>query len=266
MGIKTELTLTEVQKLFPSFALTQLIPTEDGIMDTTYIAKSVTEEYIVKKYERDIEEKIEFDKRLLEYLSSKGITTSKVLAQNDQWYLYTKLQGTTPKRGSLHHLQLLGRFVAKMHKETKNFQSQTLFLQNYPLQDLLHKEKQKEFYYYKKLSPLLNEKESVDGFIHGDIFTDNTLFYKNSVSLFDFIDGGDGNFAFELGVILISFNPSLRKSFSQILLQSYNQHAPRKITLDELYKNIKKAAQLYTLLRLMEQQNRKKAKELAKLC
>ena len=265
MGVKTELSLTQAQKLFKEFHLTQLIRTKDGVIDTTYIALGNDKEYIIKKYERDIGNKVDFDTKLLSHLHNKGLNVSKLLANKDGWYIYTKLQGSSPKTVTLQHLQKLGRFIAKLHQETKKFCTDRDFFSNYPLQNILQTNKSKHYFYYKKLFSLTQERIVREGFIHGDIFKDNTLFTQNSVALFDFIDGGDGNFAFELGVVAISFNPHVRKSFNTILLQSYNQHSPRKISFHEFEKNIKIAAKLYALLRLNHYQNTKKAKELAKL-
>jgi Ser/Thr protein kinase RdoA (MazF antagonist) len=266
MGIKSTIRLTEAQKLFENFHLTQLLPTHDGVMDTTYIALANNNAYILKKYERDISHKIAFDTKLLNELSRKGLNVPKLLATNNNYYLYTKLKGKSPKRAQLHHLQILGRFIAKLHQETKKHFAQRDFFENYSLQTLTQKYKTEYFYYYKKLASLTPKSSKTDGFIHGDIFKDNTLFDSNKIALFDFIDGGDGSFAFELGVILLSFNPSSRKSYTQILLQCYNQHAPRKIALEELKYEQKRAAQLYALLRLERSRNPKDLKELVKLC
>jgi len=266
MGVKTSLTLTQAQKLFPSFHITALQATEDGVMDTTYIAEAKDGEYIIKKYERAITHKIEFDTKLLDTLSRKGLNVPKLLVQNGEWYLYPKLRGESPKSITLAHMQKLGRFIARMHQVTQKFQTTPHFFTNYPLTQMLREHKAAHFYYYKKLCSLADEALLVDGFIHGDIFRDNTLFTNTKLSMFDFIDGGTGSFAFELGVVEISFNPANRKSFSQMLLHSYNQHAPKKLTLQELEENRKKAARLYALLRLHRHQKSKRAKELVKLC
>ena len=266
MGIKSTITLTEAQKLFESFHLTQLLPTKDGVIDTTYRAKSTAKEYILKKYERDIQERIAFDTKLLEHLSRKGLAVPKLLHKNKEWYLYTHLTGKSPQKAQLHHLKSVGRFVAQLHRETQYLCSKREFLKNYDIKKLLREQKIKNYFYYKKIQNLQTSAKHIDGFIHGDIFMDNTLFCSNKMALFDFIDGGDGNFAFELGVILLSFNPSKRKSYTEILLRSYNQNAPRKIALRELEEQRQEAAKLYILLRLTNRQNTKRAKELVKLC
>ena len=266
MGVKTPLSLTQAQKLFASYHITALQATQDGVMDTTYIAEAKDGTYIIKKYERDITHKINFDAQLLEKLSRSGLCVPKLLAQNGEWYLYTKLDGKSPKHITLAHMQKLGRFIARMHQVTQKLQTAPHFFTNYPLIQMLREHKAAHFYYYKKLCSLSDEPLCADGFIHGDIFKDNTLFTNTKLAMFDFIDGGSGSFAFELGVVLLSFNPANRKSFSRMLLHSYNQHAPKKLTLQELEENRKKAARLYALLRLHRYKKSKRAKELVKLC
>jgi homoserine kinase type II len=265
MGVKTALSLQEVQNYFPDFAIQKIEATTEGIIDTTYIALGKKESYIVKKYERNIQNKILFDTTLLEYLHTKGLNVSRLLATAHPWYLYKKLKGTSPKTIKLYHLQLLGRFIAQLHQQTKVFKNQDSFIQRYPIKSYLQESKRSSFYYYKKLSSLTRYKQECDGFIHGDIFKDNTLFDDNKVAIFDFIDGGCGSFAFDLGVILLSFNPHKRRSYTMMLLKSYNQTAPKKIKLQELKKKIQIAAKLYALLRIHNHKKTQKAKELAKL-
>jgi len=266
MGVKTPLSLTQAQKLFANYHITALQATKDGVMDTTYIAETNSGAYIIKKYERDITHKINFDAQLLERLSRSGLCVPKLLAQSGEWYLYTKLDGKSPKHITLAHMQKLGQTLAKMHSITDSIKTQKPFFENYPLKEILQQHKAKHFFYYKKLAPLQDTKLKNDGFIHGDIFKDNTLFDKSRLCIFDFIDGGSGSFAFELGVVLLSFNPHARRSFTRLLLQSYNQHVQKKLSLRELETHRKTAAKLYALLRMKHYQNTKRAKELVKLC
>jgi len=265
MGVKTEITLKEAQKLFKEFHLTQLRATTEGVMDTTYVAKSNTQAYIVKKYERELGDKIIFDAKLLELLHSKSLNVPLLLAQNGEWYLYTKLQGSEPQTILYPHIQALGRFLAKLHNQTAQLKTSEEFLERDRLTKELREIKSKHYFYYKKLASLHRLTQLCDGFIHGDIFKDNTLFEGNKIAVFDFIDGGCGSFAFELGVVMLSFNPNSRKSYKELLLKSYNQNAPKRVTLQELEENIKNAAKLYALLRISHHSNTNRAKELAKL-
>jgi homoserine kinase type II len=261
MGVQRKLNLQEAQQLFCDFNIETLTPTKDGVMDTTYLSKH----YVLKYYEREMGEKILQDAKLLEKLSQAQLNTPKYLAQSKGWYLYTRLQGKTPKNTQLYHIQSLARFMAKMHQETSKHQCSTLFLEQYQLKKTLYTLKKEFFYYYKELQTLQDIKEQNDGFIHGDIFCDNTLFEGGRIAVFDFIDGACGTFSFDIAVALVAFNPHKRHSFTQLFLNTYNQKAPKKIQKKELLVQIKVAAKLYALLRIKKHKTTTKAKQLANL-
>ncbi|WP_457744636.1 phosphotransferase [Sulfurimonas sp.] len=259
MGVKTTITLLEAQKLFPSFKIVSLQATTDGVMDTTYILDN----YVLKKYERDIQQKIQTDKKVLALLQRAALNVPTCVAQNKEWYLYEKLQGEMPKTLKLFHIQSLARFMSQMHKQTKKIQTKHLFLKNYEISELLKEIKQSHFFYFKKLHSLSNYSHPNDGFIHGDIFQDNTLFKKDKIAVFDFIDGGDGSFVFDIAVALLSFNPHNKKTFQTQFLKTYNQNAPYKISQKQLHQEISNAAKFYSLLRIHTHNNTHKAKLLS---
>jgi len=260
MGVKTPITLKEAQVLFPSYSLISLTPTQDGVIDTTYIL----DEFILKHYERDIEQKIQADKKLLTLLKKTGLNVPLCVAQNGTWFLYEKLHGKEIKNTQLFHIQSLARFMAKMHRTTHQYHSKQIFLQQYDLNASLKSIKSDFYFYYKKLLSLRNYKQKNDGFIHGDIFKDNTLFDKEKIAVFDFIDGGNGSFIFDVAVALLAFNPSKRQLYTNVFLNTYNQTAPFKITLSKLHEEVSCGAKLYSLLRILTHKNTKEAKKLAR--
>lgn len=261
MGIKTVITLHQAQQLFPSFHFKELRESSNGVVDTTYIL----DKYILKFYERDIQKRISQDAELLRHLNQASLHVPLLLAHNEKWYLYTRLQGEAPKAIKLFHIQSLARFMAKLHKKTLSTSCDRIFLDQYKIETMLCFTKKNFFFFYKKLESLKVFQMNQEGFIHGDIFTDNTLFHKNKIAVFDFIDSGSGEFVFDLGVALSSFNPYQRKLYTKIFLNTYNQLAPKKISHKELLENIKIASQFYALLRIDKYKNTKKAKELANL-
>jgi homoserine kinase type II len=258
MGVATEITLQEVQKLFPTFNISQLHKTSDGVMDTTYIL----DRYILKKYERDIKTKLIQEIAVLDKLQKNKLNVSSHIAHKGGWHLYKKLDGDKPKTIHYHHIQQLARFMAKMHKVDLKDVKLSSFNDAYNLNEILDFTKKNFFYTYKKLQTLYNYKMKNDGFIHGDIFKDNTLFYKNNIAVIDFIDSGYGEFAFDVAVSLIAFNPKQKKSINKVFLQTYNQYAPKKIDQKQLYMQISKASKFYALLRVEKYKNTIKAKEL----
>ena len=263
MGVKTKITLKEINTLFPTYNFTQLTPTKNGIIDTTYIIKNSLSVYVLKKYERDISQKIENDKAILNLLSMHNLNISTFLEEKNGWYLYTKLKGKTPKTIQLYHIHSLARFMAKFHNLSKKVKNTPSFLQHYEPKKMLASIKQSHYYYYKKFSLLTTLKQKHDGFIHGDIFKDNTLFDKKKIAVFDFIDGGLGEFSFDIAVALLSFNPKNKSLHVNTFLRCYNQYSRKKITHNELQKQLKTAAKFYALLRINHDKNTKRLKELA---
>ena len=261
MGVKRLITLEKVQVLFPEFTFTYLSPTTDGVMDTTYISDN----YVLKFYEREIKERIEYDAKNLQKLQSVRLHVPRLVATSKGWYLYEKLQGATPKSTSYFHITALARFLAKLHTITYKKKTPYRFLEEYNLGSILQNTQRNHYFYYKKLQSLQSFMMQEDGFIHGDIFKDNTLFDEQKLGVIDFIDSGSGSFSFDLGVSLISFNPKQKSSLQKLFLETYNQHAPKKITPKELQKAISDAAKIYALLRIHTYKNPQKAKLLANL-
>ncbi len=256
MGVLTHITLKEVKELFPSFKISNLTPTSSGIMDTTYL----TEQYVLKKYERKID--VNADIKLLKSLSV-SLSVGTCVAQNGEWFLYKRLKGSEPKTIKSYHIQALSRFLAKFHTQTQGMKCNSAFIKNYDLKEILNFTKSNYYFYYKRLQSLQNYKPKNDGFIHGDIFKDNTVFEKDKIGVFDFIDGGCGEFIFDVAVCLVAFDAKKHSSyFINLFLNTYNQKAPKKIRKEELIKTMEIASSFYALLRIEKYGNPNKAKEL----
>ncbi len=256
MGVITPITLKTVRELFPSYDISTLTPTTSGVMDTTY----TTQEFILKKYERKIDVNAEI--KLLSTLST-SLSVGSYVAQSGEWFLYKKLKGSEPKTIKNYHIQALARFLATFHKLTQGMKCNTIFIKSYDLQEILNFTKSNYYFYYKKLQFLQNYRPKNDGFIHGDIFKDNTVFDKDKIGVFDFIDGGCGEFVFDIAVCLIAFDAKKHSHyFINLFLNTYNQKAPKKIKKEELLKTMETASAFYALLRIEKYKNPKKAKKL----
>ena len=262
MGVITNISLKEVQELFPSYNLKFLEATTNGIVDTTLIVSNVEKSYILKKYERDISKKIISDTKLLSKLFERTLNVPILLATNRGWYLYKKLDGEMPRWINSYHIVSLARFMAQLHSETKNIQSDRDFIAEYNLKSILAYTKKEHYSYFKKLSFLQNYKAKNDGLIHGDIFQDNCIFEGSTIGVFDFIDSGSGEFLFDIAVALSAFNPSKRALYLNLFINTYNQKAPKKIVKKELLEMLKVASAFYALLRIDKYKNTKKAREL----
>lgn len=263
MGVKTEISLRKLNQIFPRYNFLSLMPTSSGIMDTTYIVLSKDKSYILKKYERDISDKIEDDKKLLNELKSFGLNVPVCLDENRGWYLYEKLEGSQPKHIQSFHIQALARFLAVLHLYTYKKSCNSNFIDSYEIDKILDYTRSNFFSYYKKLQFLKKYRSKNDGLIHGDIFKDNTVFNAKKIGVFDFIDAGCGSFAFDAAVALVGFNVKKYKhGFINLFLRAYNQHAPKKLSKEELLTQMQIASSFYALLRIYKYKNTSKIKEI----
>lgn len=263
MGVKTHLSLEALNRLFAAYEFSSLVATDSGVIDTTYIASCVQTSYILKKYEREIAQKVEEDKALLEMLHLWGLNVPRCVESSKGWHLYEKLQGRQPRHIRSYHIQALARFLAKMHQCTYKKKSPHKMMDQKEIASNLGYAKRNFYAYYKKLQTLQGYKAKEDGTIHGDLFKDNTVFDGEKIGVFDFIDSACGNFALDAGVALLGFDVRRGKSFFiSLFLGTYNQHAPKKLTKKELLASLDTASRFYTLKRIVHFKNTKKAKEL----
>ena len=129
MGVKSYISLKELNNIFKSYNFISLIPTSSGIMDTTYIANTQNNSYILKKYERDLKATIISNAKVLHQLKSIGLNVSVLLDAEKNWYIYEKLDGKEPKLIKTTHIQSLARFLAKMHNFTNKKSLEVDFIQ-----------------------------------------------------------------------------------------------------------------------------------------
>ncbi|MGB5965570.1 MAG: phosphotransferase [Sulfurimonadaceae bacterium] len=251
MGVKTALTLDQANQLFKAYDFEQIQPTADGIIDTTYIVENSTASYILKKFEEADAGQIEEERRLLQKFAHCQVNVPQHLCSAKDWHLYTRLRGQTLSSVSYVHLQTLARTLSLMHRCAHASTAKQQLFEKSKTTARLNSLKSKQYKHYRELRHLQHCRPKIDGVIHGDLFLDNVLFSHQHIGIIDFIDAGEGSFAFDLGVSALAW--ALRGStlgYLRLFLQSYNQHAPRKITLKELMQEIEVAAAFYTLNRI----------------
>ena len=132
MGVQTDITLQEVRHLFANYAFTTLQATKEGVMDTTYLLDN----FILKRYERDISFKVEQDAAMLEKLHTASLNVPLLVDANEGWYLYRRLKGSVPQNTHYYHIQALARFMAKMHQVNYKQIGAHNFLDTYNLHDI----------------------------------------------------------------------------------------------------------------------------------
>lgn len=263
MGVISDISLKELNPLFPSYHFIRLKATRSGIIDTTYIAYTQTQSYILKKYERAIEEKIAQDTALLEELSSKGLNVPVCLEESHSWYLYKRLKGVQPHNVKSYHIQALARFLAQLHSLTVSHTCDSNKIIEQEVLTSLRFCKSHYFSYYKKFEFLQDFTIRGDALIHGDIFKDNTIFNGRKIGVIDFIDSSYGTFSYDAAVALVGFDARGHQPyFINLFLNTYNQHAPKKIKKKRLLYKMKIASHFYALKRVYRYKNTFRAKKL----
>lgn len=263
MGVKTEISLKEVNESFTSFNFTNIYPTSFGIMDTTYILSTKKESYILKKYERNISSAINENIELLKNLKLYGLNVPVYIEGKKELHLYSKLKGSKPNTIKTYHIQALARFMAKMHKITYKKCTDQSFLNKNDIETFLSYTKSNFYVYYKKLESLKSDTMGCDGIIHGDIFIDNTVFDKNKIGVFDFIEASSGSFVFDVAVAILSFNAKKHNPyFINLFLNTYNQKSPKKISKKELLLFLETAKKFYALFGIYIHKNTIRAKNI----
>lgn len=248
MGVKTQIDLDGLNGIFTNHHFTKLLPTKNGIMDTTYIVYEGKNSYILKHYERDDVKKVDLDTDVLKMLKGGGLNVPTLLESKDGWYIYERLRGAMPKQTQLYHIKVLADFLSQMHNATSQKSIGVDFVKKNEIEMMLNVLKRNNFYKYKKFEPLRYMQTTKDGIIHGDIFKDNTVFDANKLGVFDFSDSGDGNFAFDAGITLFGFDVKQR-FFMKMFLDVYNQKAVKKLKLEELVYSVELAERFYGLKR-----------------
>ena len=263
MGVVTPISLQELNSIFKEYDFIALEPTLSGIIDTTYIVHTKIHSYILKKYERDIPKKIEQDTRLLKHLNKEGLNVPLNLAQNQGWYLYKKLKGKQPKNIKSFHIQALARFLASLHQSMSKCRCTSNQIIEEEVLSALHFTKKHYFSYYKKFEFLKHFSLKTDALIHGDIFKDNTIFDGRKIGVIDFIDSSCGTFAYDAAVALVGFDTKENNHyFINLFLNTYNQHAPKKLSKKRLLYKMNIAAHFYALKRVHKYKNTFRAQEL----
>ncbi len=267
MGVKTLLTLSQAQVLFPDIDITSLHPTHHGVIDTTYILKTNSSYYILKRYERASLEQITDESRLLDHLRASYLNVPRLLGVVKGWYLFTYIKGELPHQTSLNNLQSLGRFLGKMHLSTRRKKSYFTPFKKSVFKKEIKNVRLKHPLLAKELERLLHFDDKHDGIIHGDLFPDNAKFEKNRLGVFDFIEAGNGSFHFDAGITAMSWiakEKKISKMKLQIFLNAYNQQAPYKLKLSELLTQMQYAALTYALQRWMNNEHELDYKQMLK--
>lgn len=251
MGARTKITTEQINNLIKdtNIVLTKIDKTIDGISDSTYIGYDSNQtKYIFKIYEfasvNEVVNEINILNTFNNLPTPKAITNKDNIQifENKPVALFTFLEGQSSINITLDQVNEIGLFLGKLHSFTQNIKSvnKNIYSQKeikmfidaiQNANDISSNIKNKFQLKYEKIKDLDLSENCV---IHGDLFPDNTKFLNGKLTgVFDFIEACNGNFFFDLSVVINSWcfndNYNLKDAYFNAILLAYNEYAPVKI-------------------------------------
>ncbi len=259
MSVYTTLTLKEVQDFAAPYGLEviDLIPIQGGIQNTNYFLVCADEkQYVLTVFEEMDEHGADELVPVLEHLGQKGLAVPVPLRLNGRAIqslkdkpaqIAPRLIGHHPMPSTLEQAAAIGSAQAQIHVALKDF----------PLERAEYRNHSYWRNVAKAIQPSLNPPDSVllnnllglydaltamyperpKGFIHSDLFRDNTLFEGNQLKgILDFYELNKDEWLFDIAISINDFcteypDVHLNEAKAQAFLEAYETVRP--LTSDE---------------------------------
>ncbi|MCP0915303.1 homoserine kinase [Acinetobacter indicus] len=259
MSVYTPLTLKEVQDFAAPYGLevVDLIPIQGGIQNTNYflVAQDGTH-YVLTVFE-DMDEQAAGELvPVLEHLGQAGLAVAVPLSyagkaihsiKQKPAQIAPRLIGEHPMPASIAQVEAIAVAQAKMHVALKDFPLKRAFVRDHAYWLAVSQEIKPSLSEADKvlLSKLLGLYEALTaiypdrpkGFIHSDLFRDNTLFEGDQLQgILDFYELNQDEWLFDIAITLNDFcteypQVSLNEDKAMAFLKAYDSIRP--LTEDE---------------------------------
>jgi len=258
MSVYTTLTLKEVQDFAASYGLEviDLIPIQGGIQNTNYFLVCENQQYVLTVFE-DMDEQAAGELvPVLQHLGQAGLAVPVPLShsgkaihtlKNKPAQIAPRMMGEHPIPSTVAQAEAIAIAQAKMHVALKDFKLERAFVRDHA-------------YWYnvaQEIKPSLNAADKVllgkllglyealtavypnrpRGFIHSDLFRDNTLFEGDQLKgILDFYELNKDEFLFDIAITLNDFctnypEVTLNEEKANAFLKAYETIRP--LTADE---------------------------------
>ena len=228
MSVYTTLTLQEVQTFAAPYGLevVDLIPIQGGIQNTNYflVGKNALQ-YVLTVFEEMDEQGAAELVPVLEHLAQQGLAVPVPLnyagkaihsLKDKPAQIAPRMMGEHPMPATLAQAEAIAIAQAKIH----------VALQDFPLERAEYRNHDYWLQVAKELKPTLNPADAIllsevlglydaltavypnrpKGFIHSDLFRDNTLFNGNQLNgILDFYELNKDEFLFDIAITLNDF-------------------------------------------------------------
>lgn len=227
MSVYTTLTLKEVQDFAAPYGLEviDLIPIQGGIQNTNYFLACENQQYVLTVFE-DMDEQAAGELvPVLQHLGQAGLAVPVPLShsgkaihtlKNKPAQIAPRMMGEHPIPSTVAQAEAIAIAQAKMHVALKDFKLERAFVRDHA-------------YWYnvaQEIKPSLNAADKVllgkllglyealtavypdrpRGFIHSDLFRDNTLFEGDQLKgILDFYELNKDEFLFDIAITLNDF-------------------------------------------------------------
>lgn len=258
MSVYTTLTLKEVQDFAAPYGLEviDLIPIQGGIQNTNYFLVCENQQYVLTVFE-DMDEQAAGELvPVLQHLGQAGLAVPVPLShsgkaihtlKNKPAQIAPRMMGEHPMPSTVAQAEAIAIAQAKMHVVLKDFKLERAFVRDHA-------------YWYnvaQEIKPSLNAADKVllgkllglyealtavypdrpRGFIHSDLFRDNTLFEGDQLKgILDFYELNKDEFLFDIAITLNDFctnypEVTLNEEKANAFLKAYETVRP--LTADE---------------------------------
>ena len=254
MAVYTKIDTQLLKSFLKNYELGKLLNFEgiqEGVENSNYKLIMSTGSYILTIFEKRIDEKdlpffILLKKHLFEknFLCPKPISNKKNIyinkIKNKACVINTFLKGKKASSITKKHCQQLGKQIALMHINTRDFNlTRKNNLNQLCWRNLFKKFRHNQGTEYKKLFEDINReidfleknwpKDLPAGIIHADLFQDNVFFYNNILSgIIDFYFACNDFYAYELAICVNAWCFNSQYEFdvnkSNALLHSYQKY------------------------------------------
>ncbi|QXW25818.1 homoserine kinase [Acinetobacter johnsonii] len=259
MSVYTTLTLKEVQDFTAPYGLNvaDLIPIQGGIQNTNYfIVCENGQQYVLTIFEEMDEQGAGELVPVLEHLGQAGLAVPVPLSYQGKAIhtlkgkpaqIAPRMQGKHPMPASLAQAQAIAVAQAKMH----------VALQDFPLERAFYRDHAYWRQVSREVKPSLNDADAMllnnllgvydaltamypnrpKGFIHSDLFRDNTLFDGDELKgILDFYELNKDEWLFDIAITLNDFcteypSVTLNEDKAVAFLNAYESVRP--LTADE---------------------------------
>lgn len=258
MSVYTTLTLKEVKDFAAPYGLEviDLIPIQGGIQNTNYFLVCENQQYVLTVFE-DMDEQAAGELvPVLQHLGQAGLAVPVPLShsgkaihtlKNKPAQIAPRMMGEHPIPSTVAQAEAIAIAQAKMHVALKDFKLERAFVRDHA-------------YWYnvaQEIKPSLNVADKVllgkllglyealtavypdrqRGFIHSDLFRDNTLFEGDQLKgILDFYELNKDEFLFDIAITLNDFctnypEVTLNEEKANAFLKAYETIRP--LTADE---------------------------------